>query len=67
MQEVIFAEPPTVQVMVPVGAVAPVVPVTVAVNTKVEFKVPLPVPVSTIAGEALAIVTEIAEVGASDV
>ena len=50
MQEVIPADPDTDHVTPPVGAAAPAVPVTVAVNVKVEFKDPPPEPVNTTVG-----------------
>ena len=60
------AVPPTVHEIVPTGAVAPAVPVTVAVNIKVEFCAPLPDPVRTIVGEAFAITTELEAVVPSE-
>ena len=55
------AVPLTDQVTMPVGATEPVTPVTTAVNTRVELRTPVPLPVSTTeAGEALAIETGVA-------
>jgi len=44
--------PVMVQVIDPAGAVAPVDPVTVAVNTKIPLRAPVPLPASVIKGAA---------------
>jgi len=55
------AVPLTDQVAVPIGATEPDTPVATAVNTRVELRTPVPLPVSTKeAAEALAIETGVA-------
>ena len=68
MHELIDAGPLTVQVTPPVGAGAPVVPVTVTVNERVELSAPLPafVPVRTMVGVALGTTTSTADTGETD-
>jgi hypothetical protein len=60
------AVPPTVHEIVPTGAVAPAIPVTVAVNIKVEFCAPLPDPLRTIVGVVFGITIEITAVAPSE-
>ena len=67
VQSFIPAEPEIVQSTFPVGAAAPVVPVTVVVNVKVELSDPPPVPVSTTVGMAFATTTLTGVVAESDV
>ena len=50
VQDVIPAVPLIIQETVPDGALAPVVPVTVVVNVKVELRAPPPVLVSATVG-----------------
>jgi len=53
--------PVTVQLMVPNGAMDPVMPATEALNTSVEFRTPVPLPLKTTdTGDTLAIVTGVA-------
>ena len=62
MQLVNPALPVTLHVVVPVGATAPVVPVTVTVNVSVELRVPPPVPTKVTVGVTFAITTLTGEV-----
>jgi hypothetical protein len=57
VHDVIPAVPLIVQVIVPVGARAPTVPVTVVVKVKVLFIAPEPLPLIAIAGDTFAMVT----------
>ena len=59
------AVPVIVHTGVPVGAAAPVGPVTVNVNTALPCKVPSPAPVKTAVGVTLATLTVVGEVAAS--
>ena len=59
--------PLTFHDIVPVGAKAPVDPVTVAVNTRVELIRPVVEPVNAMVGETFAMLTDVGDVAASDV
>ena len=64
---VIPAVPEIIQLIVPVGALAPAVPATLVVNVRVELSAPLPLPVIDITGATWAIVTVSGVVVARDV
>ena len=67
VQLAIPALPETFQLIVPVGALAPVVPVTVAVKVRVELSDPPPLPTKSTLGVTLAMVTVTGAVAASAV
>jgi hypothetical protein len=67
VHEVIPALPVIDHVSEPLGAVAPDVPVTVVVKTRVEFSAPLPEPARTTVGVAFAMTTVTGEVAESEV
>ena len=64
---VIPAVPEITQFIVPVGALAPLVPVTVVVKVSVELSAPLPFPVKATDGATCAIVTVSGVVAPNDV
>ena len=67
MQTLTPLVPVNVQVIDPVGAMAPEDPVTVAVKTKFPLSAPVPVPARAIKGAAFPIETVTGAVAASDV
>ena len=67
VQLAIPALPETFQLTVPVGALAPAVPVTVVVKVRVELSAPPPLAVRTAVGVTLAITTETGAVAANAV
>jgi len=67
VQLVTLDEPDTDHVTVPVGAFAPVLPVTVAVKVNVELRAPAPLPVNTIDGETAKMLIVVGEVAANPV
>lgn len=67
VQAVTPLEPVRVQVIEPVGAMAPEDPVTVAVKTKLPLSAPVPLPASAIKVAAFPIVTVTGAVAANAV